>query len=256
MTTEQIESVWRSHVLPIYNKMERARLYAVSADAKRHLVFLWRACRDVDADNATELFRWSLIKLWDECGVNVLQPLPPNELKPPEPERDMWGNVLPNPFAGSKPDLKGQSILMQRNPKLGELYKKAAESPWGAWAQWQDEQAANMKLRTMKYDSDSHAGNVFANGASETEKAQFVRNADAATVERCKWEAVPVTFPTGKGFNLTAQSQISRIPKLSALFNAMMERQREWRDGARAKAKADIESAQRSLKELERQAAK
>jgi hypothetical protein len=251
MTNEQIENVWRSHVAPIYREMERARLYAINPVAKRHLVFLWRACRDVDSDNASELFRSSLTTLADECGINVLQSLPPNELKPPQPERDIWGNPLPNPFLGSKPDLKGQSILMQRNPKLAELYKKAAESPWGAWAQWQDEQAANLKLRAMKYDSDSHAGNVFCNGASETEKAQFVRNADAATVERCKAEAVPVTFPTGKGFNLTAQGQITRIPRLNALFNAMMEREREWREGARAKARADIETAQRSLKELE-----
>ena len=103
----------------------------------------------------------------------------------------------------------------------------------------------------MKYDSDSHAGNVFANGASETEKAQFVRTGDTATVERCQWEARPIEFPTGKGFNLTAQGQISRNPRLNALFGAMMEREREWRDGARAKARADIESAQRSLKELE-----
>jgi hypothetical protein len=108
----------------------------------------------------------------------------------------------------------------------------------------------------MKYDSDSHAANVFANGASETEKAQFVRNADAATVERCKAEAVPVTFPTGKGFNLTAQSQISRIPKLNALFNSVMEREREWREGARAKAKADIAEATKHLKELETETAK
>jgi hypothetical protein len=54
----------------------------------------------------------------------------------------MWGNPLPNPFVRPKPDLKGQSILMQRHPKLGELYKKAAESPWGAWAEWRDGQAA------------------------------------------------------------------------------------------------------------------
>jgi hypothetical protein len=72
--------------------------------------------------------------------------MPPSEVKPPEPERDCFGNVLPNPFGGSKPDVKGQSILTARNPRLAELYKKAAESPWGAWAQWQDEQAANMKL--------------------------------------------------------------------------------------------------------------
>lgn len=82
-------------------------------EARRHLVFWWRACRDIDSDNAAELFRSSPTKLADECGVNR---------------------------------------------------------------------------------SDS---------------------------------------------------------QLNALFNAMMEREPEWRDGARAKARADIENAQKSLKDLE-----
>jgi hypothetical protein len=30
-----------------------------------------------------------------------------------------------------------------------------------------------------------------------------------------------------------------------------MEREREWREGARAKAKADIDAAQKNLKDLE-----
>jgi hypothetical protein len=38
---------------------------------------------------------------------------------------------------------------------------------------------------------------------------------------------------------------------LNALFDAMMEREREWREGARAKARADIEAAQKNLKDLE-----
>jgi hypothetical protein len=57
MANEQINNVWRQYVLPIYNKIERARLYAINDDAKRHLVFLWRACHDIDSDNAAELFR-------------------------------------------------------------------------------------------------------------------------------------------------------------------------------------------------------
>jgi hypothetical protein len=247
MTTEQIENVWRSHVLPIYNKMERARLYALNSDAKRHLVFLWRACRDLDSDNAAELFQRSLEQL-AECGVNVLQPLPPNELKAPEAWRDPWGNPLPNPWTTK--DLAGQTALMQRAPDLGEWLKKFAESPYVAACEWADKQAAVLKQKAFRYDS--HSGNPFADGgANETDKAQFVKNAPPEVVERCKWEAKPVTFPTGKGFNLTAQSQISRIPKLSALFNAMMEREREWREGARAKAKAEIEAAQKHLKDLE-----
>jgi len=36
----------------------------------------------------------------------------------------------------------------------------------------------------------------------------------------------------------------------------MMEREREWREGARAKAKADIAEATKHLKELETQTAK
>jgi hypothetical protein len=52
MTTEQIENVWRNYVAPIYREMERARLYVVNGDAKRHLVFLWRACKGIDSENA------------------------------------------------------------------------------------------------------------------------------------------------------------------------------------------------------------
>jgi hypothetical protein len=108
-----------------------------------------------------------------------------------------------------------------------------------------------LKQKAMKYDSDSHIANVFCNGANETDKAQFVRSADKATVERCKWEAVPVQFPTGRNYNLTLQSKISTIPRLSALFTAAMNHEREWREGARVRVRADIEAAQKNLKELE-----
>ena len=74
MTTEAINNVFRQHVLPIYGKLDRARLYAVNDDAKRHLVFLWRACKDTDSDNADELFKWACEQLADECGVKVLPP--------------------------------------------------------------------------------------------------------------------------------------------------------------------------------------
>jgi hypothetical protein len=143
------------------------------------------------------------------------------------------------------------SNLDAKNPKLGELYKKMAANPWGTWVELNDEAAAVLKQRATKYDADSHAGNPFANGASETDKAQFVRNVDAATVEQAKREAVPITSPVGRGYNLTTQGRISRIPKLSALFNGAMTREREWKEGARQKAKADIEAAQKNLKELE-----
>ena len=161
----------------------------------------------------------------------------------------MWGKPLPNPWATT--DLKDQSLLTQRDAALAEWLKKFAESPYSAACEWQDKQAAVLTQKAIKYDGDSHVANVFCNGANETEKAQFVRNADKVTLERCKWEARPIEFPTGKSFNLTQQGKISRNPKLNGLISAANSYEREWREGARAKARADIEAAQKHLKELE-----
>jgi len=217
--------------------------------SKRFMAWLWRACAELEPENPAKLFKWSLETLADECAVNVLQPLPPNELKPPEPWRDLWGKPLPNPWMTK--DLKSQSLLTQRDPPLAEWMKKFAESPYEAACEWADKQAAVLKQKAMKYDSDSHLANVFANGASETDKALFVRNADKAVLERCKWEAQPIEFPTAKNFNLTAQGKIARNPKLNGLFSAANNYERDWREGARAKARADIEAAKKNLQELE-----
>jgi hypothetical protein len=223
----------------------------MTPDAKRHLVWLWESCKAVaqPPQQPADAFKWALETLADQCGINVLQPLPPAEPKVPEAWRDLWGNPLPNPWTTK--DLKAQSLLAQRDPALAEWLQKFADSPYAAACEWQDKQAAALKQKAMKYDRDSHVANVFANGANETDKAQFVRNADKATLERCKWEAVPVQFPTGKNYNLTQQSKISTIPRLSALFAAAMNHEREWREGARVKARADIEAAKKNLQDLE-----
>jgi hypothetical protein len=230
--------------------MERHRLYATTPDARRFMAWLWRACAELEPENPRDLFKWALEQFAD-VGVNCLQPSPPTELKAPEPWRDLWGNPLPNPFAKGAEDLKAQSLLVQRDPGLAEWLKKFAESPYAAACEWADMQGARLTQKAVKYDADAHAANVFCNGASETDKAQFVRNADKAVLERCKWEAQPIEFPTGKSFNLTAQSKIARNPKLNGLFNAANNYEREWREGARAKARADIETAKKNLQDLE-----
>lgn len=145
----------------------------------------------------------------------------PNELKAPEAWRDPWGNPLPNPLATG--DLQGQTLLMKRDAALGEWLKKFAESPYAAACEWRDKEAAILKQKALSYDADTHRVNVFANGANETDKATFVKNAPPEVVERCKWEATPVAFPTAKNFNLTAQSKIATVPRLSALWTAMTE---------------------------------
>jgi hypothetical protein len=102
----------------------------------------------------------------------------------------------------------------------------------------------------FKYDADTHKANPYVNGANETERGKFEKE-HPDMVERCKAEAVPVGFPTGKDFNLTAQGRIARTPKLAALFDGMRRHERQSISEARAKAKADIEAAQKNLKDLE-----
>ena len=67
------------------------------------------------------------------------QPKPPNELKAPEAWRDPWDNPLPNPYVTD--DLKGQTLLTQRDPEFAKWLKKYAESPYEAACEWQDQQA-------------------------------------------------------------------------------------------------------------------
>jgi hypothetical protein len=154
------------------------------------------------------------------------------------------GNALSNPFATG--DLQGQSLLAKRDPMLAEWLKKFAESPYTAACEWADKQAAILTQKTLTYNSDTHLANPYVDGSSETEKARFHRNADPATVERCKWEAKPVTFPTAKNFDLTAQSKIA-----SALWNAMTEREREYVMAAKAAAQQQRIEAEARLKQLE-----
>jgi hypothetical protein len=243
-----IEGTWQRAARAVYEKHPRARSWAVSPDAKRWLVWLWLACEKLDSDKRVELFNETLEQLAD-AGVNCLSQKPPNELEVPDWPTDAWNRPLENPWKTN--DLRGQSLLAKTNPLLATWMQKFAESPYAASAELADLKSKALAQRTTVYDFDSHRANVFCNGASETEKAAFVRNAPAHVLERAKWEATPMQFPTHKDFNLTPQSRIAKSPRLSALWQTMTERERTWREGARAKARADIEAAQKHLKELE-----
>jgi hypothetical protein len=131
-------------------------------------------------------------------------------------ERDPLGNPLPNLFDKTAPDLTGQTILTQRNPDLAALCKQIAESPWKAWADWQDQCAAVLKKRAFKYDANTHLANPWAGGANETEKARFVKE-HPDLVEQNKNKSLPVHFPVGKEFNLIAQGRIARISKAGSV---------------------------------------
>lgn len=245
-----VENMWvRGGVGARYAKHERARPYAMTRDAQRFLVWLWLGVeRLVEPSESDTLFKWALEQFAD-AGINCLSPKPPSELKAPDAWRDPWGNPLPNPFATK--DLKGQTLLTQRDPILAEWFKKFAESPYAAASEWADKQAQVLKKKALVYDADTHAVNPYVNGANETELGRFVRNADQATVERCKWEAKEVTFPTGKNSNLTIQGQIAKNPRLNALWNSMQEAERTHIASAKAALQQQRIEAEARLKELQ-----
>jgi hypothetical protein len=248
MTQQGIDSIWKTHLAGRYAKTKRSRPYALSNDAKRWITWLWLACERVQPDNPGELFESSLAQFAD-AGVNVLQPAPPADIKPPEMWKDIWGNPLPNPFATK--DLKGQTLLAQRDPQLAKWLKAFAESPYTAATSWSDEQATLLKRKALVYDSDTHTVNPWVNGANETEKAKFVRNADKAAIERCQWEAKPVTFPHAQDFDLTAQSKIASVPRLSALWNAMTTQEGEYVTAEKAALQRQRQEAETRLHALE-----
>jgi len=81
---------------------------------------------------------------------------------------------------------------------------------------------------------------------------QFVKNASPELVARCQWEAKPVEFPgAGKNFNLTAQSKISTIPRLSAIWDSMISQEREYVMAEKASLRQQREQAEARLKALE-----
>jgi hypothetical protein len=253
ITNDGVNAMWKTHVAARYAKLERARPYAQTRDSQRFLVWLWMACERLAPDEPDKLFEWSLEKFADEAGVNVLRPKSPNELQPPAMWKDLWGRDLPNPFDKASPDLQAQTLLAQRAPELAKWLKAFAESPYSALCAWQDEQAAILKKKKLSYDADMHQANVFANAnASETDKAAFIKNAPAEVAERCRWEAREIEFPgAGKNFNLTAQSRISTIPRLSAIWDSMISQEREYVMAEKASLRQQREQAEARLKALE-----
>jgi hypothetical protein len=250
LTNEGVNNMWRTHVAARYNKLERARPWGITPDAKRFLVWLWVSCERLAPDEPDKLFSWALEQLADACQLNVLQPAAPTELKAPDQWRDPWNNPLPNPWVTG--DLQGQSLLTKRDPQLASWLKAFAKSPYLAASEWADTQAKLLKQKALSYDADSHQANIFANpNASETDKALFVLNAPPEVIEQCRREAKEIEFPTAKNFNLTAQSKIATIPRLSALWDSMVEEERQYVTAEKAALSKQRTEAEMRLKALE-----
>jgi hypothetical protein len=251
MNEAQIKNVWERVVRPLYKRNSRNRAYAVTPETIRQMVALYQACGDAtddDREKAHELFEWSLEE-FSKAGVNNLQPPPPGDIKPPEIWKDIWGTPLPNPFANG--DLKGQSLVMQRDPELAKWLKAFATDAYGAATSWADMQAQNLHLQSIKYNEDTHAANIYANpNATNTEIGRFEKD-HPELVERLKFEAQPVAFPVGRTFNLTLQGKIAKTPKLASLFRGLAMHEKAFVEEARANAQAQRAAAEAELKKLQ-----
>ena len=76
--------------------------------------------------------------------------------------KDIWGNPLPNPFDKTSADLKGQTLVTQRDPMLAEWLKAFAESPYTAATSWADKQAALLKQQAIIVrQRHAHAANPY-----------------------------------------------------------------------------------------------
>ncbi len=68
-------------------------------------------------------------------------------------------------------DLKGQTLVTQRDPELAKWLKAFATDPYGATTAWADAETKLLKQKAITYDADIHRTNPFANSANETDKA-------------------------------------------------------------------------------------
>src|SRR6266576_7292442 len=122
---EQSRQHLMKFALEAYRSLPHPRTYALTDDAKTVLaifaqaLFQRRAAEDrTNTNNPTaQEERAQLIQKLSDAGTNLLQIRPNEPEPPPKPWIDpVSGQQLPNPFNKKNPDLKGQTLLMQRDP--------------------------------------------------------------------------------------------------------------------------------------------
>src|SRR5262249_10156397 len=160
-----------------------------------------------------ETFDKFLSKLSDAAPeMRLVQPRPSEPLKMPE----LWIN----PLSGQPlPPPKGpdeRAILAKTDSELLGLLDEMEARPYATVKKLRDAEEKRVRQAAVKYCEAEHRANVFANGASETEKAKFTRDYPGL-VEIYKRETEPIQLPFGTNKNLTIASKLSRDPRLHAI---------------------------------------
>jgi hypothetical protein len=156
---------------------------------------------------------FSIIEKLAAAGANILQKRPGEPKPAPKPWLDpVTGEALPNPWKTK--NLKGQTILQQRDPELAAHFQAMAADDYGTLAKMQDEAAARAAIEQIPYGEGEHAVNPFRTN-DQSAQAPFIKNAPPGLVEFCQYEAHPVEIPLfGKNRNITIEGRLAKEPAM------------------------------------------
>jgi hypothetical protein len=260
---EQSRQNLMKFALEAYRSLPHPRTYALTDDARTVLaifaqaLFQRRAAEDrTNTSNPTASEEMAqLIQTLSDAGVNLLQKRPNEPEPPPKPWIDpVSGQQLPNPFNKKNPDLRGQSLLMRRDPKLGEHYKKMAEDPFGTLAALQDAEVEARSLAAITYDENTHKLNPFL-GENLSRKAEFMKR-DPELAKFFEQESKPVSIPVfGRNKNLTIQGRLYKDPHAAATYKIAEQVAQQWLASDKQAAEKQRKTAEAALAKLQSQIA-
>jgi hypothetical protein len=192
-----------------------------------------------------------LIQKLSDAGVNLLQKRPDEPPPPPVPWKDpVTGALLPNPWVTK--DLKGKTLLTQRDPHLADHYKKMADDPYGTLAALQDAEAEARSLAAIPYDAAHHKLNPFL-GDNRTKQGEFIKS-DPELAKFYEEEAKPVSIPLfGRNKNMTVEARLYKDPKAGATLKVAGQIAQQWLASDRQAALEQQKAAQAALDKLNAQ---
>jgi hypothetical protein len=260
-TKERLDAL--NFALSAYGKMQHNRTYALTPESKPVFGVLARAMfqrraaegrSDMDGkppSSHQEFF--NLAAALNQAGCNLLQRRPGDAPPSPKPWTDpVTGEQLPNPWKTK--NLKGQSLLEQRDPALAAHFKAMAEDPYGTLAKMQDAEAQRQSLSSIPYSANEHQLNPFL-GNNETAKAEFVKR-DPDLAKFYEEEAKPVEIPIfGKNKNLTIAGKLAKDPRMAALVQLAARIHEQWLAEDKLAAQQQRAAAEEALKKLAEAAA-
>jgi hypothetical protein len=260
METNEAEK-WKQLGREHWHKLPRNRGYAGTPDVETAVGATALAWHEAGGSFSSsqpkdaETFDKFLVKLHDIApDMRLLQPKPHDPPKLPEVWRDPVTNeALPNPFSltDAAARLRATTALAKHDPELLGHFQSMHADPYGHVQALREAEAKRLRQAAVSYGEAEHRTNVFVNGASQTDKAKFVREFPDL-VETYQREAQPIQLPLGKDKNLTLAGKIARHdPKLYAIVTRADEVVRVWNEQERERLRAAKAAAEQELKRLE-----